>query len=626
MTERTRILIEAHDRTVAAFRAARGNMIALRRSVFSLKGALAGLGLGLGFGEIIQKTVEQEQAMRQVEAAIKATGGAAGLTAPEIEKMAQAFQRTTTFGDEFVLRVSRQLLSFRNITRETFQDSLKAVLDFAAATGRDATQAARTLGLAINDPLAGLGRLSQAGVALTKSQKDMIKAMVESGNLLGAQQFLIEQLEKSYGGAAHAARDTFGGALTGLKNAFGDLLEAKSGLPEAQRRIEGLTQLLQDPATQRAADTLTSTLISGFANLIGLIRPVAHGIDAIRVFIDGLALSTLIAFDDIVLGAQKTEEVLGLLPGRLGAPYRQAAADIRAFRGEIAQLKKGIIATGAENLNKLLGDVTVPKAGALGKSTALPARTQALQRHTGAMVRAKSAVDKLASSRKRAQAILEALRTPEEQEIAALQQIADLGPTAFGGMEAYNTAIARTQARYEKLLKTIGDTPKATKQASDAARQLGITFSSAFEDAIIGGRKFSDVLRSLGQDILRIFVRKQITEPLAGAFSSIFSGFSFGKLFGFAEGGRPPVGRPSIVGERGPELFVPDRPGTIVPAHALAGGGTTINFTQHITITGNGDAQLAALTAEAAKRGAHQGYAMVHDDIRRGGPIRSALA
>ena len=40
----------------------------------------------------------------------------------------------------------------------------------------------------------------------------------------------------------------------------------------------------------------------------------------------------------------------------------------------------------------------------------------------------------------------------------------------------------------------------------------------------------------------------------------------------FANGGRPPVGRPSLVGERGAELFVPDRAGTIIPNHELGGG------------------------------------------------------
>ena len=48
-----------------------------------------------------------------------------------------------------------------------------------------------------------------------------------------------------------------------------------------------------------------------------------------------------------------------------------------------------------------------------------------------------------------------------------------------------------------------------------------------------------------------------------------------GMFFEFAKGGRPPVGRPSIVGEKGPELFVPDRAGTIIPNNQL-GGGTNI--------------------------------------------------
>jgi len=43
----------------------------------------------------------------------------------------------------------------------------------------------------------------------------------------------------------------------------------------------------------------------------------------------------------------------------------------------------------------------------------------------------------------------------------------------------------------------------------------------------------------------------------------------------FANGGRPPVGKPSIVGERGPELFVPRSSGTIVPNNAM-GGSTNV--------------------------------------------------
>lgn len=59
---------------------------------------------------------------------------------------------------------------------------------------------------------------------------------------------------------------------------------------------------------------------------------------------------------------------------------------------------------------------------------------------------------------------------------------------------------------------------------------------------------------------------------IVGAISKIPGGGvikGIGHLLGFADGGRPPVGQWSIVGEKGPELFLPDSPGTIVPNSAL---------------------------------------------------------
>ena len=45
----------------------------------------------------------------------------------------------------------------------------------------------------------------------------------------------------------------------------------------------------------------------------------------------------------------------------------------------------------------------------------------------------------------------------------------------------------------------------------------------------------------------------------------------------FADGGRPPKGRVSLVGERGPELFVPDSAGTVIPNHAMRGTNVVVN-------------------------------------------------
>jgi phage-related minor tail protein len=78
-------------------------------------------------------------------------------------------------------------------------------------------------------------------------------------------------------------------------------------------------------------------------------------------------------------------------------------------------------------------------------------------------------------------------------------------------------------------------------------------------------------------------------------FTNTASGAATGtltSLFGFASGGRPPTGQPSLVGENGPELFIPDTSGTIVPNGAMGGN---LHFAPVYNINApNGDAQLRA--------------------------------
>lgn len=111
-----------------------------------------------------------------------------------------------------------------------------------------------------------------------------------------------------------------------------------------------------------------------------------------------------------------------------------------------------------------------------------------------------------------------------------------------------------------------------------------------------------------------------------GVFSNILSGI--GSIFGFADGGRPPIGRPSIVGENGWEMFVPDRPGTIYNQDQLAGmGGNTtvvVNQTVHIGEFVTSTEYRKGLTAvkKAAEDGA---YARVIDDRRRGGAVKKVF-
>jgi len=96
------------------------------------------------------------------------------------------------------------------------------------------------------------------------------------------------------------------------------------------------------------------------------------------------------------------------------------------------------------------------------------------------------------------------------------------------------------------------------------------------EQTISFGEKFGEFASQFLIDIVKMIAQTAILAgllQLTGLGTASSFGGNFMNILGFADGGRPPVGRPSIVGERGPELFVPGSSGTIIPNHALGGGG-----------------------------------------------------
>jgi tape measure domain-containing protein len=105
------------------------------------------------------------------------------------------------------------------------------------------------------------------------------------------------------------------------------------------------------------------------------------------------------------------------------------------------------------------------------------------------------------------------------------------------------------QATVTALLGPLDQVEEETKKANDVARDLGLTFSSAFEDAILNGESLRDVLKGIAQDVAKIFIRKGVTEPaadfLAGAAGNLLSGFG-GLLTG---GGSPELLNGSIAGK-----------------------------------------------------------------------------
>lgn len=125
------------------------------------------------------------------------------------------------------------------------------------------------------------------------------------------------------------------------------------------------------------------------------------------------------------------------------------------------------------------------------------------------------------------------------------------------------------------------DSLKYLKEINDTVWK---DMTSALDEFVnTGSINFSKLTQNIIQDLLKIQLKKQalaLWETASGG-GGVMGLVSAGiKMLGFADGGSPPVGVPSMVGERGPELFIPKTAGTIIPNNMLGGGdsGTTINY------------------------------------------------
>lgn len=144
----------------------------------------------------------------------------------------------------------------------------------------------------------------------------------------------------------------------------------------------------------------------------------------------------------------------------------------------------------------------------------------------------------------------------------------------------------------------------AARMAGDMFNAITSNMNSAIDNFVKTGKfSFKDFARSVLQDLAAMELKFLAAKWLKGDFSSgggILGGVM--KLFGFANGGNPPINRPSIVGEEGPELFVPKTAGTIIPNDRLGAGNGMV---QNTYITNNISAldakSVAALFADNRK-------------------------
>lgn len=183
---------------------------------------------------------EAENNAAQLEAVLKSTGHASGLMKEDILDQAAALQQLTTFSDDAITSTANLLLTFTNIKGPVMQQAIQMTTDMSTALGQDLKASAIQLGKALNDPVKGITALSRVGVSFTEEQKTQIQTLVASGKTMDAQQVILAELGKEFGGSAYAKSQTFSGQMEILKNNIGDLQETiGKGLLDALKMLPG---------------------------------------------------------------------------------------------------------------------------------------------------------------------------------------------------------------------------------------------------------------------------------------------------------------------------------------------------------------------------------------------------
>jgi hypothetical protein len=197
-----------------------GKMAAIVGGAAALGGLVATLKIG------VDEFMTAQKVMAQTGAVLKSTGGAANVTSKQITDMSTSLMKLSGIDDEAIQSGQNLLLTFTKIRNETgkgnniFDQATVAMTNLSVAMGKDLSSSAILVGKALNDPVKGVGALSRAGVQFTASQKDTIKALVDSGNVMGAQKMILKELETQFGGSAKAAGQTLPGQLNILKETF----------------------------------------------------------------------------------------------------------------------------------------------------------------------------------------------------------------------------------------------------------------------------------------------------------------------------------------------------------------------------------------------------------------------
>jgi len=517
--------------------------------------------------------------------------------------------------------------------------------------------------LSVQGAVAALG----AGLALREFAQQIDELAKQSG-MLGLTVNQLQQLQF----AASQTGVTTAELNKGLERFSRSISEASTGIGVGKRSFEALGVTLaksdgslkstdellaevadrfaqvKDPADRvriaidlfgRSGGGLVNTLKDGSAGL----KALGEDFNAVTIQLTGPQASAVEEANDLFdklgrtfasIGQQITSFLLPALAGiaemltvQLLKAFSASTAGLRSFLNEFVSLSNEFLGTdmvqftfgvelekqlnrivfNLENANngvQMLEDgtkrITVPIAQAAESMSVFDRTTESTATNLTDLVQAAIKAKEAISAKTD---VLLTIPVAAKPAVLSLSQMTDI-------LLSMEPAIDDVDKSVDKMAMTMEDAKLRGVNNLENALVSLVTGATTAKDA------FKDMARSILADLARIMIQQQITLPLAQSMGFNVSGAR-------AMGGPVTSGRPYLVGEKGPELFVPGRTGGIVPNNQMGGGGVTVNQTINLS-TGVSDT-VRAEVLNMLPQIQNATTAAVLDTRRRGGGFATAF-
>ena len=188
------------------------------KAQFAIKKAAIPAGIAVAaLGGILAKAAKGAEEARQANQRLSNVLESMGFNeaTDRVSAYAESLERTIAVDADVIKATQTKLATFANLTKTVneaggaFDRATVAALDLAAAGFGTAETNAIQLGKALEDPIKGIAALAKSGVTFTEQEKEKIRTLVESNQVLEAQNLILSAIEKQVGGTAEASASSF---------------------------------------------------------------------------------------------------------------------------------------------------------------------------------------------------------------------------------------------------------------------------------------------------------------------------------------------------------------------------------------------------------------------------------